>query len=122
MSTRAAILVRAVVPSACPKWLFGGGEGVSLKRPASTRSSRINWSYAIGVTIVHLLSLLAFLPPDLQSAGWAWDGWSTPETHGCGSVLATLPPISASRARVLVRSLLETSLRCIYTPYFVYVP
>jgi stearoyl-CoA desaturase (delta-9 desaturase) len=62
MSTRAAILVRAVVPAACPKWLFGRDEGVLLKRPASTRSSRINWSCAIGVTIVHLLGLLAFAP------------------------------------------------------------
>jgi fatty-acid desaturase len=36
--------------------------GNSLQRPATTRSCRINWPYALGVTFVHLLALLALVP------------------------------------------------------------
>lgn len=34
----------------------------ALARPAGTNTQRINWPYAIGVTVVHLLALLAFVP------------------------------------------------------------
>jgi fatty-acid desaturase/sterol desaturase/sphingolipid hydroxylase (fatty acid hydroxylase superfamily) len=43
----------------------------SLERPATTRGYRINWPYATGVTIVHLLALLAFVPWFFSWAGVA---------------------------------------------------
>jgi fatty-acid desaturase/sterol desaturase/sphingolipid hydroxylase (fatty acid hydroxylase superfamily) len=42
--------------------VFRGDARVSLERPATTRSSRINCSYATGVGLVHLLALLALVP------------------------------------------------------------
>ncbi len=39
-----------------------GFRGTPLKRPATTRTCRINWHYALGVTFLHLLALLAFVP------------------------------------------------------------
>jgi fatty-acid desaturase len=38
------------------------GRRKALLRPATTQSLRVNWSYAIGVVVVHLLALLAFVP------------------------------------------------------------
>jgi len=34
----------------------------SLRRPATVRRDRINWPYATGVVLIHLLACLAFLP------------------------------------------------------------
>lgn len=41
-------------------WKTDGGG--SLKRPITTRGGRINWPYALGVTVVHFFALLAFVP------------------------------------------------------------
>ena len=69
----------------------------ALSRPATTRNLRVNWSYAIGVVVVHLLALLAFVP---ASPSWTLD----PQ-----------PALALFVAPVLLDAAYDTSLRDLRT-------